>query len=114
MGMNLFSNSSSSYDTKDYKIRERQEKLIKDYTIKEWSEINGNLVVLINYKTAINYEGNKVLLYRKCTIFQLRNQSIIDPHFTEDKKQYSPFARFEPTKLGYETACRVALFNFNL
>ena len=41
------------------------------------------------------------MVYKDCNIDKLKNQKLIDPHFAENKKLYSPIARFEPTIEGY-------------
>lgn len=58
------------------------------------------LVVAIRYPDCNNYEGKKILVYENVTIDELKAQGKIDPHFSEDKKYKSPFARFEPTDRG--------------
>lgn len=69
-------------------------------------EHRGNLVALIHYPDAKNYEGKKVMLYLDATEKQLREQTEIDPHFTESG--FRPFARFEPTKAGWIVAVNTA------
>ena len=73
----------------------------KNYKIKRSRFSCGNLLVEVNYPDCTNYEGNKILLYRKTTLKQLKRQKHIDPHFARSKKFKSPVARFEPTKLGW-------------
>lgn len=70
-------------------------------------ECNGNLVISINYPNCINYEGNKIILFRNKKYLEIKNLKEIDPHFTE-KSETSPFARFEPTRKGWYNACLMA------
>jgi hypothetical protein len=76
------------------------------------SEIVYNfLVILIHYPNCTNYEGKKVLVFRDVRLADLIKQKLIDPHFSENKKYYSPIARFEPTDVGWDNAisfCKVA------
>jgi len=72
-----------------------------------YSENTGRLAVRIRYPDATNYEGVKVLVYRDTTLAQLKEQKTIDPHFSESTRFKSPFARFEPTKVGWEMARRL-------
>jgi hypothetical protein len=112
MGIGLFARSHSSYDrccgTKEI-IRE----VIVDRAgknpnpdpynwILEHSLQNGDfLLVHIRYPDCTNYEGRKMMLYRGCTIDDLKAQKTIDPHFSSNKKYHSPIARFEPTNEGW-------------
>ena len=58
-------------------------------------------VARIRYANCSNYEGEKILVLRK----DPRKLTRLDPHFTPGG---IVFARFEPTKLGLETAILVA------
>lgn len=75
-----------------------------NWKIVEASEVEGFLILTINYPDCKNYEGNKILVFEDLTLVQLVNQRLIDPHFFEDSKFKSPIARFEPTKRGREMA----------
>ena len=81
------------------------------FKIRKFDPANGNVVVLINYEGCTNYEGNKILVYENLTIEELRSQGLIDPHFSENEKYRSPFARFEPTTKGW---IKAVLFARNL
>jgi hypothetical protein len=59
------------------------------------------LLIKIRYLDCVNYEGNKILLYKNVTLDQLKAQKYIDPHFSESKNYHSPIARFEPTEFGW-------------
>lgn len=78
----------------------------KNYKIIKAEEVNGNLVIMINYPDCTNYEGNKILVYRHTRLTTIVNMVDIDPHFSENK--LGPIARFEPTQLGWIMAIRLA------
>ncbi len=80
----------------------------KKYKILRSERIGRNLVVEIKYIGCTNYEGKKILLFEHLTVYQLTANKFIDPHFSEKKFQYSPFARFEPTERGWSMACLLA------
>jgi len=71
------------------------------YKIEKVLEHGGYLLLLINYPDCTNYEGNKILLFKDCTLAALEKQSGIDPHFSSDIRYHSPIARFEPTSFGW-------------
>lgn len=106
--------SRSSYDDSyrpDESISDDKKSVSSDpnpdpskYTILSYFKNNRYLMISIQYEGCTNYEGKKVLVYRDCTIDQLRTQKLIDPHFSENKKYFSPIARFEPTNFGQEMA----------
>ena len=73
----------------------------KNYIIRKHFEQNGFLMILINFPDCINYEGDKILVFSKCTLEDLKKQKVIDPHFSDNKKFFSPMARFEPTHQGW-------------
>ncbi len=81
-----------------------------NYDILKFEHIRDNLVVFINYKDVTNYEGNKILVYKDCTIRKLKQQELIDPHFAENKTLFSPIARFEPTDAGWVLAKSTAYY----
>jgi hypothetical protein len=62
------------------------------------------LVVEIQYPDCFNYEGRKVLVFEDTTIQELKDQRLIDPHFSNNIEYKSPIARFEPTDRGWEMA----------
>jgi hypothetical protein len=67
-----------------------------------------HIVVWLRYPDCTSYEGNKILLYRNTTWAKLEAQRTLDPHFSSNKKFFSPFARFEPTSFGWKTAVTLA------
>ena len=79
-----------------------------NYKILKSIQVGRALVVKIKYPDATNYEGVKVLVYKSATLTDLRLQHFIDPHFSKNKKFLSPFARFEPTKIGWSAALKLA------
>lgn len=76
--------------------------------IKTFERVTGRrtnyLLVDIKYPNCTNYEGRKLLLYQNVSLCQLKLQKQIDPHFCESMDYFSPIARFEPTKEGWEMA----------
>jgi len=76
-----------------------------NYKIIKHKQIDNNLVLKIKYLDCINYEGNKILVFKNCTLKDLQKQQLIDPHFCKSKKIISPIARFEPTAQGWLYAC---------
>ena len=106
--VNFFSSSSNDCNnSKSYKEFSPSPKL-ENYEIIKFKHVGDNLIVFINYKDVTNYEGNKILVYKNCTIDELKSQELIDPHFSENKNMYSPIARFEPTDFGWELAEKIA------
>jgi hypothetical protein len=71
------------------------------YDVLDSYEYNGHLAIKIKYLGVSNYEGVKILVYRDANLSDLLGQNSIDPHFSDNKKFRSPFARFEPTDLGW-------------
>lgn len=105
--MKHFSSSSNDCGCGDYEEFKPSPEL-DNYTIQKWTSMFGNLVVMIKYDDVPNYEGMKILVYKSCTIADLRRQELIDPHFAENKTLRSPIARFEPTHEGWGLAIKCA------
>lgn len=82
----------------------------KNWEIIRYEEINGWLIVYIRYPDCINYEGYKILVYKNCTFDKLISQKYIDPHFSNEKLLFHPFARFEPTPEGWAMAVGFVLY----
>jgi len=115
--------SSSSYDGKsvgifDHWLSENKNDSIKEsillpnpkadnYEILRGEIINDYFIIEIKYLDCINYEGRKILVFENCTIEDLKRQKLIDPHFSENKKYFSPIARFEPTERGWNMALKL-------
>lgn len=53
----------------------------------------------------------KRLVFENCTLEDLMEQKLIDPHFSENKNFHSPIARFEPTEKGWENAVKFTTDN---
>ena len=106
MGISPFKKSSySSYDIKPNislvnetlpNQNPNNDKIIR------YEKINNYLLIEIKYLDCINYEGKKIMVYKDCSIDDLLNQIVIDPHFSENKKMISPIVRFEPTNNGWK------------
>jgi len=106
MGVIKFFRSASSYDTaRDRTVESNPDPL--NFKIIKHLEINNNLIVWINYPDSVNYEGNKILVFNDYSIAKLRKRKSVDPHFSKSKKFKSPFARFEPTKKGWDMAIKL-------
>jgi hypothetical protein len=75
-----------------------------NYKILHHEAVKNFLIIEIQYLDCTNYEGRKILLFENCTITDLEKQKLIDPHFSESKKFFSPIARFEPTERGWNCA----------
>lgn len=59
----------------------------------------------VNYPNCVNYEGNKILVFRGDPDF-IVNVSFLDPHFAEGKRL---IARFVPTEDGWDMARRFCI-----
>lgn len=72
------------------------------------TEIVGQIVVVeIHYPDCFTWSGRKVCVYDNAQKFKaLHATGCIDPHFLENS--YSPIARFEPSKRGWEMALELA------
>jgi len=64
----------------------------------------GNVVAMVRYPDAKNYEGLKILVYEGTTPNDLRTAQFLDPHFCESNAHISPVARFAPTPEGWRRA----------
>lgn len=74
------------------------------YSIKRVHKEGDYLIIKINYPDCTTFEGNKILVYKGCTIVNLVEQGQIDPHFSENKEFLSPIARFRPDDEGWMMA----------
>lgn len=107
-GIDINKVSKSSYDKIDVRLPNPDP---SNYKIVRSKQFKKYLAVMINYPNCTNYEGNKICVY-ECTLKQLLKQKKIDPHFSENKKFYSPIARFIPNENGWEMAenfCKIML-----
>lgn len=71
-----------------------------NYYIKKYQQVGKNLIVLINYPDCNNYEGDKILVLKNKTIYNITSLKDIDPHF-DIKNQINLVARLEPTDEGW-------------
>ena len=100
MGIHLFSHSTYDQPIRDMPIANPNPDP-SNYEIIETFQEDNILVVKIRYPNCTTYEGLKILVYFDVTLEQLKQQKLIDPHFSENKNFASPIARFEPTERGW-------------
>ena len=64
--------------------------------------INDLVILEVLYPGCTNYEGRKVLVFKKDVYDKLIAKSpvVMDPHFTD--KGFAPIARFAPTQEGWD------------
>jgi hypothetical protein len=68
-----------------------------NFEVLERNIVNGYPILLVRYPGVKNYEGRKILMYKKnFDLSLIKNR--IDPHFFTEGD--SPIARFEPTTYG--------------
>lgn len=79
-----------------------------NFKFKEFMEIGKYLVVKINYPDCVNYEGNKILVFKNLTMNQLLKFNTVDPHFSHNEEFDSPIARFIPSDDGWQMAINFA------
>lgn len=116
MGVGPFKVSSSTYDRPRVEYVDRVvEKVVekplpnpnpKHFRIISHHQNGKYLLVMVNYPDCTNYEGNKVLLYENVWLEDLLSQNSVDPHFSHNKRMYSPIARFVPTIKGWDMAIK--------
>lgn len=71
-------------------------------------EINGHLILEVVYPDCTNFEGKKLMVYKRgVTLLEIVNQKSLDPHFQDNSNYISPVARFIPNALGWELARRM-------
>lgn len=99
MGIKLFGRSSASYS--GWQSSDTGNPNPDRWSVVRWVALGQHLLVELNYPDCKNYEGRKILLYKNWTIEELKKQGKVDPHFSDEKKWRSPFARFEPTPEGW-------------
>lgn len=74
------------------------------FKITSREQIGNYLLLLVNYPESLNYEGNKILVFKDVDVLDLLAYGKIDPHFSDKLKKYHPIARFVPTDDGMENA----------
>ena len=67
---------------------------------------NGYLLAEIEYETATNFEGRKIIVFKGKDTGWLKEQTAIDPHFDPDN---SIVARFRPDQDGWNLAATFAI-----
>ena len=108
MGVGISYHSASKYDFSDKAVSEKLPNPNPfNYIINKSYQGGSYLLVDITYPDCTNYEGRKFLLYENVTSIELKRQNHIDPHFSNNKKFYSPIARFEPTEYGWNMAIKL-------
>lgn len=75
----------------------------RNFVIERLDDQGDWTLVMARYPDATNYEGRKILVYRHPAEV-VRTSAVLDPHFCDDPKCISPFARFEPTEDGWLAA----------
>lgn len=107
--------SRSSYDFVDYRPtgnsgHGKTEKLPNpdpnNYKILRSLTFNNWVLLEVKYPDCTNYEGRKLLLFRNTTLDKIMSQKSLDPHFSNNVKFISPFARFEPSNDGWIFAAK--------
>ena len=73
------------------------------FTVIDACSIGEHLVTLIHYPGCTNFKGNKILVFRNTARVDIFSSTVIDPHFCESG-HIKPFARFEPTEIGWASA----------
>ena len=80
----------------------------KHYNVISYQHFDKAFILKVHYEHCNNYEGLKIILYKG----QMTNgmlQEPLDPHFREEQGKFpKPFARFEPTDIGMNTAIQLA------
>lgn len=100
--------SKSSFDEQKHSTLSAKGNLMSsNYKIIESEYFNDKyLLIKIVYPDCNNYEGIKILLFENCTLQDLLQQRLIDPHFSDNKSLHSPIARFEPILKGWFIALK--------
>jgi hypothetical protein len=75
--------------------------------------VGGNVVVSARFEGVTNHEGAKTMLFLGTTEEAVRSAAELDPHFRGPGSAGGyegpvPFARFEPTALGWRAAVDLA------
>ena len=105
MGLNFISTKKTSNDYEEKKVSKYDPKP-NHFEIKNVYESNGHCIIYINYPNCINYEGNKVLVFKDTKKEEIEKLNEIDPHFTDSENIIKPIARFELTYEGWNLAIK--------
>lgn len=73
----------------------------KNFEIGEYQYVGDFLIVRVKYPDSKNFEGDKILVFYRVSISELRLLEALDPHFSGSALQISPIARFRPTLSGW-------------
>ena len=103
MGLNPFKSDLPS----EIVIQPRSSPDPDKFRIKEIAERNHHTLIRINYPDCTNYRGDKILLYRNIRSLEILGSIHLDPHFSESSNCPIPFARFRPTKKGWEMGLKM-------
>lgn len=76
----------------------------KSFKLLEHKEIGNWLIVKVHYPDAKNYEGTKIMVYKDITYRTFCTWNVVDPHFSANAPEKSPFIRFKPTDEGWKMA----------
>lgn len=94
--------SSSSFDSEN---KSNNNPNPTKFRVLREKRINNFIILKLNYPDCSNYEGNKILLFKDCSLLDIVNQKEgIDPHFSDNKELISPIARFKPDDEGWSMA----------
>lgn len=63
---------------------------------------------MINYPNCTNFKGNRICVYTNISKKEVQSLRVLDPHFSNENKGLSPYARFEPTEAGWIAAVFLA------
>jgi hypothetical protein len=98
MGMSLMSTCSTNCNVEAPNPDPSNWELIKQ------QEFVNAVVLKVKYHNCTNFEGNKILVFKKP--FELKLNEPLDPHFAEEGDLL--LARFTPTIYGWQTATWIA------
>ena len=103
MGMSLFGSSSlvNSFGNDYASSCNVQDPDPEKFKIKDIMQEGNFVIAEILYPNCTNYEGIKIIVFNNATVKEIKELSIIDPHFLENNKV---FARFKPTIGGINAA----------
>lgn len=82
----------------------------RNFVIRKVEQHGSFLIAEILYPDCTNFEGKKILVFKKISERQLRSLKVLDPHFC-DGGHLSPIARFVPTTAGWRYARRFCKTN---
>ena len=102
MSIGIGSGGCSSGDYWEVKSLEKRIKDLEpdftDFKIKELYYKNGFTVLRVNYSKCKTFNGDKIIVYLKDIVNDIKNKRKIDPHFL--KGTLSPIMRIKPDVYG--------------